>query len=164
MTITDCLLAEFDHETATTRVLLERVPESRADWKPHAESMSLGGLAIHIANIPVWTSLALERKEFDTHPPDDQRPVYPAFESSSQLLRINDGNVAAARALLARTSDAELMVQWSLRNGGKSLFSMPRVSVLRSFVLNHLVHHRGQLSVYLRLLDIPVPDIYGAAC
>ncbi len=162
MSLSESLLPEFDHEAATTRILLERVPEARADWKPHPESMSLGELAIHIASLPTWTSLALERKEFDIHPPDDQRLVYPTFESSAELLRIYDANVAAARALLVRVTDAELMAQWTLKNGGKSLFSMPRVSALRSYVLNHAVHHRGQLSVYLRLLDVAVPNIYGA--
>ena len=161
MAIAESILPEFDHETATTRTLLERVPEAMGGWKPHARSMSLGELAIHIANIPVWTSIALERKEFDTNPPDGQPLTRPAFESSSQLLRVYDENVQASRALLARTSDGEFMVQWTLKNGGKSQYSMPRVAVFRSFVLNHAVHHRGQLSVYLRLLDVPLPNIYG---
>ena len=161
MAIAESILPEFDHETATTRTLLERVPEDRAAWKPHQKSMSLGQLAMHIANLPQWASIALERKEFDTNPPDGTRVTPPAFESAAHLLQAYDANVSAARALLARTTDAELMVQWTLKNGGKSLFSMPRVAVLRSFVLNHAVHHRGQLSVYLRLLDVPIPNIYG---
>lgn len=160
MAIAESILPEFDHETATTRTLLERVPEALAGWKPHARSMSLGELAMHIANIPVWTSITLERKEFDTNPPEGGM-TRPAFESSSQLLRVYDENVQASRALLARTSDGEFMVQWTLKNGGKSQYSMPRVAVFRSFVLNHAVHHRGQLSVYLRLLDVPLPNIYG---
>jgi uncharacterized damage-inducible protein DinB len=161
MAIAESILPEFDHETATTRTLLERVPEAMAGWKPHARSMSLGELAMHIANIPVWTSITLERKEFDTNPPEGRPMTRPAFESSSQLLRVYDENVQASRALLARTSDGEFMVQWTLKNGGKSQYSMPRVAVFRSFVLNHAVHHRGQLSVYLRLLDVPLPNIYG---
>jgi uncharacterized damage-inducible protein DinB len=161
MTIAETILPEFDHETATTRTLLEKVPESQAGWKPHAKSMSIGDLAMHIATIPMWTSIALERKGFDVNPPDGPRIATPPFESSLQLLRIYDANVEAARALLTRASDGEFMVQWTLKSEGKTLYSMPRVAVFRSYVLNHAVHHRGQLSVYLRLLDIPLPNIYG---
>jgi len=159
--IAESILPEFDHQTATTRALLERVPEGKAEWKPHAKSMSLGQLAMHIANLPQWASITLERTEFDTNPPGGSRVTSPAYESGPNLLRSYDANVSAARALLVRTTDAEFMVPWTLKNGGKSMFSMPRVAVLRSFVLNHAVHHRGQLSVYLRLLDVAIPNIYG---
>ena len=163
MAIAESILPEYDHETATTRTLLERVPAEKAEWKPHAKSMSLGQLAMHIANLPMWASIALERKEFDTNPPGGGGAAATTrlFESASQLLELYDANVSAARALIVRTTDGEFMVQWTLKNGGKSMFSMPRVAVLRSFVLNHAVHHRGQLSVYLRLLDVPIPNIYG---
>jgi uncharacterized damage-inducible protein DinB len=161
MAIAESILPEFDHETATTRTLLERVPAEKAEWKPHAKSMSLGQLAMHIANLPMWASITLERKEFDTNPPGGRPATGPSFQSSSHLLETYDANVSAARALIVRTTDGEFMVQWTLKNGGKSMFSMPRVAVLRSFVLNHAVHHRGQLSVYLRLLDVPIPNIYG---
>jgi uncharacterized damage-inducible protein DinB len=161
MAIAESILPEFDHETATTRTLLERVPADQVDWKPHTKSMSLGQLAMHIANLPVWASITLERKEFDTNPPGGTRVTTPLFESIAHLLESYDANVSAARALLARTTDGEFMVQWTLKNGGKSMFSMPRVAVFRSFVMNHAVHHRGQLSVYLRLLDVPIPNIYG---
>lgn len=161
MAISESILPEFDRETATTRRLLERVPEDKAAWTPHVKSMSLGQLAMHIANLPRWASIALERTEFDTNPPDGARATSPPFTSTLHLLETYDANVAAARALLVRTTDAEFMVQWTWRNGGKTMFSMPRVAVLRSFVLNHAVHHRGQLSVYLRLLDVPIPNIYG---
>jgi uncharacterized damage-inducible protein DinB len=161
MAIAESILPEFDHETATTRTLLERVPGDKAEWKPHVRSMSLGQLAMHIANLPRWAAIALERTHFDTNPPGESRPTSPPYESAQGLLETYDGNVAAARALLARTTDGEFMVQWTLKNGGKTMFSMPRVAVFRSFVLNHAVHHRGQLSVYLRLLDVPLPSIYG---
>lgn len=160
MAIAESILPEFDHETATTRTLLERVPEDKAGWKPHEKSMALGQLAMHIANIPQWASIALERTAYDTNPPGE-RVTSPSFESAPNLLQTYDANVSAARALLARTTDAEFMVQWTLKSGGKNMYSMPRVAVFRSFVLNHAVHHRGQLSVYLRLLDVPIPNIYG---
>jgi uncharacterized damage-inducible protein DinB len=161
MAISESILPEFDHETSKTRTLLERVPAEKADWKPHVKSMSLGQLAMHIANLPNWTSITLERKEFDTDPPEVDRATPRGFESTQHLLEFYDANVSAARALLVRTTDADFMVQWTLKNGGKAMFSMPRVAVLRSFVLNHAVHHRGQLSVYLRLLDVAIPNIYG---
>jgi uncharacterized damage-inducible protein DinB len=161
MPIAESILPEFDHETATTRTLLERVPGDKAEWKPHVRSMSLGQLAMHIANLPQWAAIALERTQFDTNPPGESRAASPAYDSAEALLETYDRNVAAARVLLARTTDGEFMVQWTLKNGGKTMFSMPRVAVFRSFVLNHAVHHRGQLSVYLRLLDVPLPSIYG---
>ncbi len=162
MSIAELILPEFDHETATTRTLLERVPETHTAWKPHDKSMSLGELAIHIASIPAWASITLERTEFDTNPPDGQPLTRPTFESSRQLLKTYDEHVEAARALLVARSDGEFLVQWTLKNAGKSQFSMPRLAAFRSFVLNHAVHHRGQLSVYLALLDVPIPNLYGA--
>ena len=161
MPIAESMLPEFDHETATTRGLLARVADENAAFRPHARSRSLGELAIHIAHIPQWSSVALERKEFDTSPPDGDRPPVPVYETAVKMLQLYDANVKAARDLLARTSDGEFMVPWTLRSGGKALFSVPRVAVFRSFVLNHAVHHRGQLSVYLRLLDVALPNIYG---
>jgi uncharacterized damage-inducible protein DinB len=161
MAIAESMLPEFDHETCTTRALLERVPEEKAEWKPHAKSMSIGQLAMHIANLPQWAPMILQRTEFDTNPPGGQSVRTPSFVASAQLLELFDDSVSSARALLARTSDGEFMVQWTLKSGGRTMFSMPRAAVFRSFVLNHAVHHRGQLSVYLRLLDVPLPSIYG---
>ena len=160
MAIAESILPEFDHETATTRTLLERVPEAQAGWKPHARSMSLGELAMHIANIPVVDihyARAQGVRYESARRRDDEAGVRVVFTAPARLRRERQ----ASRALLARTSDGEFMVQWTLKNGGKSQFSMPRVAVFRSFVLNHAVHHRGQLSVYLRLLDVPLPNIYG---
>lgn len=161
MSIAESMLPEFDHETATTRTLLARVPETKAEWKPHAKSMSLGHLASHIAHIPRWASPTLERTEFDLNPPGGSDLQTPPFDSLARVLERYDAGVSAAREILARTSDGDLMVQWTLKNAGRSMFSMPRASVFRSFVMNHAVHHRGQLSVYLRLLDVPLPSIYG---
>ena len=157
MAIVDALLPEFDHEMTTTRKLLERIPEEKFDWKPHARSFSLGALATHLAALPTWGAETLNRSEIDigTGPPPAALP------SKREMMAAFDTNVAATRAALAGKSDAELMASWTLKRGGHTLFSMPKTAVWRSFVLNHLVHHRGQLSVYLRLLDVPVPSIYG---
>jgi uncharacterized damage-inducible protein DinB len=160
MAIKDSLLAEYDHELATTRRVLERVPESAFSWKPHDKSMSLGQLAGHVANIPYWLTATLAAPFYDFATPDpnrgDDKPG-----SAAALLREFDTRVAAARAALSNASDAEMTAPWSLKNGGHVIFTLPRAAAIRSFVMNHLIHHRGQLSVYLRLNNVPVPSIYG---
>ena len=160
MALRDALLPEFDHEMATTRRLLERVPDAELGWKPHERSMTLGRLAAHIANLPYWGSVTLETTvfELDSLPPDSQRQL---ADSSAALVKEFDGKVAAARAKLAAALDAELLMPWTLKKGGQEMFTMPRISALRSFVMNHIIHHRGQLSVYLRLKNVPLPSIYG---
>jgi uncharacterized damage-inducible protein DinB len=159
MAIKDALLPEFDHEMATTRRLLERVPEAKFDWKPHDKSMSLGELAGHVANIPRWLAVVLESDSFDLATGgDDARPKAPAPD---MLVSGFDERVAAGRAILAARTDAEMMARWALKQGTHEMFAMPRVSAVRYFVMNHLIHHRGQLSVYLRLNNVPVPPIYG---
>jgi uncharacterized damage-inducible protein DinB len=157
MTLAETLLPEFDHEMAVARKVLERVPEDKLDWKPHAKSFSIGALAAHVANLPSWGAETLNRSEVDLT--GHLAPV--ALPSRADLLAIFDRNVAAARAALVGKTDAELGAMWSLRRNGKTIFSMPKAAVLRSFVLSHLIHHRAQLTVYLRLLDVPVPSIYG---
>jgi uncharacterized damage-inducible protein DinB len=161
MSIAEALLPEFDHETATTRTLLERVPEAMASWKPHAKSMSLGELAMHVATIPGWAPATLKETEFDTNPPGGQPYSPPRFESTAAMVSAYEQSVKATRELLAGTTDGEMMVPWALKSGGKTMFSMPRIAVFRSFIMNHAVHHRGQLSVYLRMCDVPLPSIYG---
>ncbi|HEX7183198.1 MAG TPA: DinB family protein [Thermoanaerobaculia bacterium] len=161
MPIRDALLPEFDHEMATTRRLLERVPEEKAAWKPHPKSFSLGDLSVHIANLLTWLAMTLDRTELDLSPPGGEAFKSPRFESTSQLLATFDEGVRKARAALAEVSDEDLRVPWTLKNAGTEIFTMPRVVTLRSFVFNHLIHHRGQLSVYLRLNDVPLPSIYG---
>ena len=160
MGIKDALLPEFDHEMATTRRLLERVPDGEFGWKPHEKSMTLGRLAAHIANIPFWMSMTLETTvfELDSLPPDSQRQVP---ESQAAVLKDFDAKVGTARARLAAALDAELLTPWTLKKGGQEMFTMPRISALRGFVMNHIIHHRGQMSVYLRLHNVPVPSIYG---
>jgi uncharacterized damage-inducible protein DinB len=157
MPIKDGLLVEFDHEMATTRKLLERVPEEKLGWKPHAKSMSLGGLATHLANLPRWGGTILNQSFFDLA---DSPPNLQEKTSRAEILAAFDEDAKQARASLDKT-DAELMAPWALKRGGHEIFSLPRMAAFRTFVLYHIVHHRGQLSVYLRLNDVPVPAIYG---
>ena len=157
MPIVDALLPEFDHEMSVTRKLLERVPDDRMDWKPHSRSMSLGQLAQHVATLPGWGSMTLNQSEFDL---SSQPPADP-IRRRADLLATFDRLVGETRTALTGKTDAELMGPWALKKDGHAIFSMPKTSVWRSFVISHLVHHRGQLSVYLRLNDVPVPSIYG---
>jgi uncharacterized damage-inducible protein DinB len=160
MAIKDALLAEFDHEMATTRRLLERVPAPQYAWKPHDKSMSIGQLAGHLANLPSWASRILNTDVFDLADlPPDTRARQPA--SSEALLKEFDEKVAATRNLIAGAGDPEMLARWTLKRGGAEVFSMPRIAALRSFVMSHSIHHRGQLSVYLRLQNVPVPAMYG---
>ncbi len=160
MAITDALLPEFDHEMATTRRLLDRVPEAQFSWKPHEKSMTLGQLAGHLANIPYWCSATLDAPVLDLDAlPGDARPKAPA--SRDALLEEFDRKVAAARAKLGETTDSHFLSPWTLKKGDQEFFTMPHIAAIRSFVMNHSIHHRGQLSVYLRLNDIPIPPIYG---
>lgn len=159
MAIKDALLPEYDHEMATTRRLLDRVPEAEFAWKPHEKSMSLGQLSEHLANIPTWCNAVLDATEFDLAAAADTRSRQPA--SREALLREFDTKVAAARASLVARTDAELLTPWTLRQGSHEIFTLPRISAIRSFVMNHSIHHRGQLSVYLRLRDVPLPSMYG---
>jgi uncharacterized damage-inducible protein DinB len=155
--IVDALLPEFDHEMTTTRKLLERVPEGKFDWKPHTKSMSLGDLATHVATIPYWGEVTLTQPDIDLGGAGRAERV----KSRAELLAKFDKNVSATRAALVGKSDAELMAPWSLKNSGHTVFTMPKVTVWRSFVMNHVIHHRAQLSVYLRMHDVPLPAMYG---
>lgn len=156
------MLPEFDHEMANTRKTLERVPENRFTWKPHEKSMPMGRLASHVAEIPGWVPFTLEGDSFDSHPPGAESAYHPMLATSSkELLETFDRNIAAARAALAAIGDDKVMQPWSLLSGGKPVFTLPKIAVIRSFIMNHMIHHRAQLGVYLRLNDIPVPSIYG---
>ena len=159
MSIKDSLLPEYDHEMATARKLIERIPDGEMGWKPHQKSMSMGELATHIAEIPSWADAILKVPEFDLSQAGERDAPPPS--SHADLLQRFDKTVAGARALIAGTSDAEFMALWALKNKGQQMFSAPRVVATRSFIFNHAIHHRGQLSVYLRLKNIPVPAIYG---
>lgn len=161
MAISKSLLPEFDYEMGTTRKVLERVPEEKFDWKPHPKSMAMGGLATHLANIPTWAINCVAQDSLDLAPGGVPVPPMEMAKSHDQLLETFDANVAKAREAIAGAADESLFSPWSLMFNGKAMMTLPRVAVVRSFVLNHLIHHRGQLSVYLRLNDIPVPSIYG---
>jgi len=161
MALRDSLLPEFDHEMQTTRKTLERVPEDKTDWKPHNTSMAMGRLAGHIAEMAGFAASTFRGDSFDFAPPGGA-PVKPTVMTTrKELLELFDKNVADARAAIFKASDEELMKTWTLMNGGKTFFAMPRITVLRSMILNHIIHHRGQLSVYLRMNQVPVPSIYG---
>ena len=157
MAIKEALLADFDHEMGTTRKLLERVPDDKLSWKPHAKSMSLGGLSTHVANLPNWGVITMTRPELDIATYGRMAEA----TSRAQLLDAHDSNMKALRAALAEKLDAEFMAPWTLKRGDQTIFTMPKLAVLRSFFMNHVIHHRGQLSVYLRLNDVPLPPIYG---
>jgi uncharacterized damage-inducible protein DinB len=159
MPIKEALLPEYDLEMKTTRRVLERVPMADAQWKPHDKSMSLGRLATHISEIPGWIGSILNASELDLGATSDYKPA--TLQNSEELLSAFDANVAKTRAFIASKSDADLMEIWTLKSGGKAVMSIPKAGVLRSLLMNHLIHHRGQLSVYLRLRNVPVPSIYG---
>jgi len=161
MTIGESILPEFDQEMANTRKTLERIPDEKLDWKPHPKSYSMGALATHLANLPSWTAITLTQDSVDMNPPGGQpQKTVPAI-SRQEILERFDENIRQAREAIAATSDQEFLKSWSLLNAGETLFTLPRTAVMRSFVLNHMIHHRAQLGVYLRLNDLPVPFIYG---
>jgi len=158
MALKDALIAEYKTEAARTRKILERVPLDKADWKPHEKSMTLGRIATHIAEVPVWASRILDHDYFDFM----ESPIKPRIANdTSELLSIHDESVAKAIASLEGADDEHLAKVWSLKRGEHVMFNLPRKVILRDFGYNHIYHHRGQLSVYLRLLDIPVPGMYG---
>ncbi len=162
VSISEALLPKFDQEVSTTRKLLEAVPEDRFAWSPHEKSMTLGRLAGHLAELPGWAAAIIDADEFDVKPQGDGESYSPpTFEKLSDILTAFDENTARARALIAAKRDAEMMAPWTLKKEGSVQFSVPRVGAIESFLIHHLIHHRGQLSVYLRLLDVPVPQIYG---
>ncbi len=161
MSLAHALLPEFDFETATTRKLLERVPADRVDFKPHPKSFALGPLSLHIVNLLTWFKMTVLVDELDLHPPGGQPWTSPPYESPEATLRKFEEDVLTAREILTGMSDEAFAVTWTLKYQGATLFAMPRGAALRTYVFNHLVHHRGQLSVYLRMCDVPLPEMYG---
>ncbi|HKQ78760.1 MAG TPA: DinB family protein [Blastocatellia bacterium] len=161
MAISASLLPEFDQEMANTRRALERVPDDKFDWKPHEKSWAMGGLATHLANLPIWTVYTIKQDSLDLAPPGAGPLKVEPKNTRQEILENFDKNVADARAALVGASDEELLKPWTLLKGGVTLMTLPKIAVLRGFVMNHIIHHRGQFTVYLRLNDIPVPSIYG---
>ncbi|HYR92346.1 MAG TPA: DinB family protein [Terriglobia bacterium] len=161
MKISDMLLPEFDQEMANTRKTLERIPDDKFGWKPHEKSMPLGRLAAHLAEMPGWAVMGIEQDSLDLAPPSGPAPQPTIANSRQEVLDLFDKNKNEARAAIAKASDEHLVKNWSLLRGGQTLMTLPRTGVLRGFVMNHMIHHRAQLGVYLRLNNIPVPSIYG---
>jgi len=155
------LLPEFDAEMAATRRALERVPDGKSAWKPHPKSMALGRLATLLAELPSWAVNAVTLDEYEIAPRGGPPMRFETLEPIARVLDLFDRNAAAARAAIARTSDAEFAKPWTLKFAGAVVSTDPKFTVVRRTVLNHIVHHRGQLTVYLRLNDLPVPAVYG---
>ena len=156
MTISEGLLQELDEETQITRRVLERVPQQHLEWRPHPKAMTLAQLAMHVASIPGGIAAAAAR-------PTMQVPEFrqPSVADTRELLPMLDQSVAQARSILGSLSDEEMQATWQLMDGDRTIMAVRRMAILRSIMLNHWYHHRGQLSVYLRQLGIPLPSIYG---
>jgi uncharacterized damage-inducible protein DinB len=161
MTIGQSMLPEFDQEMANTRKTLERLPDNQWNWKLHEKCGTVGWYGLHLATLPGWATMTLNTEQFDYAPVDGPGYQPPKLESRQQVLAEFDKNVAEARAAIAKASDAELMKNWSLLAGGNTIFTLPRVACLRGMVFNHIIHHRGQLTMCYRQLGIPVPGLYG---
>jgi len=161
MSIAESILPEFEHEMAGTRKTLERIPDDKLDWKAHQKSNTIGWVSAHLAEIPGWVEGTLARDSWDINPVGGEPYKSPTATSRKQILDLFDKNVAAARKAIAATTDEAFMKQWSLLSAGKPMITMPRLGVIRGFVLNHTIHHRAYLCAYLRLNDIPVPALYG---
>jgi len=161
MSLNQSLLPEFDMEMANTRKTLERVPENKLGWKPHPKSGSMGWLAGHLSHLPGWAVITIKQDALDLSPDGNPPQPQPEPKSQKELLATFDKNVAEARAAIAGADDATLFKPWSLLKTRQVLITMPKAACLRGFVMNHIIHHRAQLGVYLRLNDVPVPPMYG---
>jgi uncharacterized damage-inducible protein DinB len=157
MRFSEWLLPEFDEEMKNTRKMLERVPDGKFDYQPHAKSMALGRLATHVAELPGWTSYTLDLEVLELQP--DFKPVLAT--TRADLLEMFDKNVTEARAKIEAASDDDWQVMWTFKYAGQTIMSSPRAMVMRMTIMNHLAHHRAQLGVYLRLNDVAVPGMYG---
>jgi uncharacterized damage-inducible protein DinB len=154
----EVLLMEFEREADKTRKMLERVPLDKSDWKPHEKSFTLGRLASHVAELSSWVDVTLNQDELDFSKMD-YKPV--VAETTEELLKIFDDNREKAVKTLKDATDEKLMSDWTMRDGDTVFFTAPKIGVLRDFVLNHTIHHRAQLGVYLRMNDVPLPQMFG---
>ncbi len=155
------MLAEFDHEMAGVRKTLERVPAEKFEWRPHPKSGTMGWLASHLATLPGWAVQVINLDGMELAPEGKRPAGPPKLKSQQEVLETFDKNRDAARAAIAGATDEHLMKKWRLTMMGKEIFNLPRIGVLRSFLISHMIHHRAQLGVYLRLNDLPVPSLYG---
>ena len=158
MSLLDPIIAELQHEATTTRTLIERVPDEQFDWQPHEKSMSMKQITNHIAQLYNWSGFILNQDELDIATAQFERKI---ASTTQELLALFDENVANVVELFKKQEDQHVLKTWIFRNDEQVIFAMPRIAVIRTMELNHIIHHRGQLSVYLRLLNIPVPAIYG---
>ncbi|NIM51061.1 MAG: DUF664 domain-containing protein [Gemmatimonadales bacterium] len=161
MPIGEALLPELDQEAAATRKVLERVPEDKLGWKPHEKSMTMGRLATHLTELPGWVKLAIDQDEIDIAPSGEPAFTPQVVESVSAMVELFDRNVAETRALIGSTPDDTFMKPWTMKKAGEEVFTAPKIGVIRHDIMNHLIHHRGQLTVYLRLSGVSVPSTYG---
>ncbi|MBX9789785.1 MAG: DinB family protein [Pirellulales bacterium] len=161
MSLADLFLGEFEQEMAGTRKVLERIPDDKINWKAHPKSNTIGWVGAHLVEIPGWVEGTLTQDAWDLQPPGGEPYRTPPWTNRAEMLATFDKNIADAKRALAAASDGDFAKPWSLKMGGQTLFTMPRAAVIRTFVLNHTVHHRAHLCVYLRLNDIPVPGLYG---
>lgn len=162
MKLNETLLPEMDIEMKTTRRVLERVDGNQLGWKPHEKSMSLGELAGHLAQLPSFAVAIMQGVKFDVAPPDGKSTIQRARpETRDEILALFDKNVAAARQAIAEADNEALMESWSLFKAGEPVFTLPKVAAVRSMLLSHTIHHRGQLTVYLRQTGSQVPSVYG---
>jgi uncharacterized damage-inducible protein DinB len=161
MSYAETLLPEFDHEMASTRKVLERIPDDKLDWQAHPKSHTIGWNANHVADIPNWLVKVLTEPALDIAPVGGAPYPFPKLTTRAEILALFDRNVSAARKAITEVKDEEMGSPWTLAQAGQTFFTMPRAAVVRGMVLNHLMHHRAHLCVYLRLNDIPVPGMYG---
>jgi len=156
--ITQGLIKELEHEGSQTKKVLERIPMDFFTWKPHQKSREIGALALHVAEIPAWASRIVTTPEINI---DTMVREVPDIKTAYDLVLISEKSVQQAIADLQKANDEDMMAMWTLKKGEHTVFSLPRVAAIRAMAMSHLIHHRGQLTVYLRLLDISVPGIYG---
>ena len=157
----EMLLAEYDREMANTRKMLAQVPQEKFDWRPHQKSWTMGQLSTHIANLPHWAIFTIERDEFDMAPVNGNDEAVPPAKTVAEVLERFDKNILAARKTIATAENSTYLEFWTLLKGGNKVMSQPKIAVIRGFVMNHIIHHRAQLGVYLRLNDVAVPSVYG---
>ena len=161
MSLSASILPQFDHIIEKTRLHIEAIPDDKLGWKPHEKSYSIGELGSHLANLPQWVVATLGQDELDIAPAEGAPPPQPEYGSSAEMVAALEQNAAAARTAIEGMTDEGFMGMWTMLVGGVEQFTLPKVAVLRTFIMDHLIHHRAQLTVYLRMLDVPVQQTYG---